>query len=50
MKRKQSAIICNKTESRSYGYQCEKGFTAEAVRRGINSHCLKCIKEGEDEA
>jgi len=54
-KREHTSIVCDQEDSRSYGFQCEKGFTMEHKRgpgrsgAGITAHCMRCIQEKGDE-
>jgi len=54
-KREHTSIVCDQEESRSYGFQCEKGFTMEHKRGpgrsgdGITAHCMRCMNEGKED-
>ena len=38
-------IVCSDPRSRNVKFVCVKGFDARAKRKGIEQHCLKCIRE-----
>jgi len=44
-KHKPTSIVCDQQGSRSYGFQCVKGFSAQHRRGGIEKQCRQCIEE-----